>query len=51
MVFPREKAYDAEYCWYVMRFWRLLQIAADAGVHPTVRHLDYFLLCQGGGAA
>lgn len=49
IIFPRKKTYDEEYCWYIMRFWRLFEIAARAGVYPSVRHLDYYLLSQGGG--
>jgi hypothetical protein len=36
---------DEYYAWYVLRFWQLYQQARAAGLQPTVKHLDYYLLC------
>lgn len=36
MVFPCEDAFDAEYYWFVMRFWNLYQ-TATAEVRPPLR--------------
>jgi hypothetical protein len=38
---------DKYYAWYVLRFWQLYQQAFTAGVKPTVKHLDYYLLSAG----
>ena len=35
---------DEHYARYVLRFWQLYSQAKAAGVRPTVRHLDYYLL-------
>jgi hypothetical protein len=32
----------------MMRFWHLYQHALDAGVQPTVKELDYYLMCEAG---
>lgn len=45
-VFAPPPGRDEEYCWFVMRFWRLYQGALAAGVQPTVKDLDYYLLCM-----
>lgn len=40
---------DSEYAWYAQRFLRLYDVAREAlrpESTPTVKHLDYFLLCQ-----
>jgi len=42
---------DETYAWYVLRFWQLYQQARAAGVRPTVKHLDYYLLCAAEGMA
>ena len=36
---------DEEYGWYVFRFWQLYREAIAAGLTPTVKHLDHYLLC------
>lgn len=38
---------DEYYAWYVLRFWQLYQQARAAGLSPTVKHLDYYLLSAG----
>jgi len=35
---------DEDYAWHVFRFWQLYQQAWAAGVQPTVKHLDHYLL-------
>jgi hypothetical protein len=45
-VVPMRPEYDAEYYWYLMRFWRLYNLALSSGVQPTVKELDYYLLCE-----
>jgi len=42
---------DGDYAWYVFRFWQLYQQACAIGIHPTVKHLDYYLLCSAEGMA
>jgi len=42
---------DEYYARYVFRFWRLYQQALAAGLQPTVKHLDYYLLSAGEGMA
>ena len=38
---------DEYFACYVMRFWQLYQQARAAGLEPTVKHLDYYLLSAG----
>lgn len=35
---------DEYYARYVLRFWQLYQLVRGAGLEPTVKHLDYYLL-------
>lgn len=42
---------DEYYAWYVLRFWQLYQRAQASGLKPTVKHLDYYLLCTVEGMA
>ena len=42
---------DEQYARYVLRFWQLYQQALAAGLQPTVKHLDYYLLCAAEGEA
>lgn len=51
MLFPLPPGADEDYAWYVLRFWQLHQAAQAAGVSPTVRYLDYYLLCVAEGGA
>jgi hypothetical protein len=36
---------DQCYLGYVLCFWQLCQQTITAGPHPTVKRLDYYLLC------
>lgn len=40
------KPFDEVYWEYLMRFRRLLQLAADQGVRPTSREMDYHIICE-----
>ena len=42
---------DEYYAWYVLRFWQLYQQASAAGLQPSVKHLDYYLLWTADGMA
>ncbi len=37
---------DASYARYIIHFWQLYQQAHAAGLKPTVKHLDHYLLQQ-----
>lgn len=43
-VFEMPPEADQTYGWYVMRFYGLYQQVAAAGIKPTSRHVDHFLL-------
>jgi hypothetical protein len=43
-VFDMPPDADEEYGWYVMRFYGLYKQVQAAGIRPTVRHVDHFLL-------
>lgn len=42
---------DEHYAWYILRFWQLYQQARAAGLNPTVKHLDHYLLSAGAAMA
>lgn len=35
---------DGDYAKYALRFWQLYKRISDAGLHPTVKYLDYYVL-------
>jgi len=49
--FDAPTAADRTYVRYVIRFWHLYQQARAAGLKPTVKHLDHWLLQQERGSA
>ena len=46
-LFAPPKGADEYYARYVFRFWQLYRHAHAAGLKPTVKHLDYYLLTAG----
>jgi len=50
-LFDLPEGSDEHYWRYVLRFWQLYQQADHAGVRPTVRLLDFYVLYVAEGAA
>jgi hypothetical protein len=49
-VFGMPRSADEWYGWYVMRFLSLYEKLTAAGLKPTVRRIDYYLLSLAGSS-